>query len=215
MSMFPGSILKIIRKTCMSSVLHPKSKFRNSRRCLRKCSMGHTRISWVKVSATWDTSFCNHKVLGIKSQNLKAVPDVILGVLWVSTNLHRSCSVTPFQGPRKTYVRVTWIMLGQIRNSKSVVSVTIRLKIISQIKFCAARLSISRDRLLQTRFRIRLHEVIRVGSVTLSVWLAKILWGTFSCGSRCATRFRIRTVRFYCDFTWDRNVLDNLRIGYM
>ena len=66
------------------------------------------------------------------------------------------------------------VVLGQICNLISVVVIAIRFKFVAQIIFCAAGVIIGRTKWLNIHFRIRLHVVIRIGSLTYFICVGRI-----------------------------------------
>ena len=60
-----------------------------------------------------------------------AVPDVILGILWVGMYLLRKCSVAPFQNPRMVYAVVPGTVRRQICILISVVVISIWFRIVA------------------------------------------------------------------------------------
>ena len=96
-----------------------------------------------------------------------------------------------FQNPRTVCVFVPRTVPREICNLVSVVVITIRFKIVAYIIFCTAGVNISRAKLLQICFRISLHVVIRIGSVTYFICMGEKLWGVLLYGSRISTRFFI------------------------
>ena len=113
----------------------------------------------------------------------------------------RNRSVALSQNPRMVYVVVTGIIPRQICNLISVVVIAIRLSYVAQIIFCAAGTNIGRAQLLRTCFRIRLHVVIRIVSVTYFNCVGRIS-GESSCvvpgmvhvssfGISCLTLFEV------------------------